>query len=764
MPSAFSNGPARTGACELVLAKTEQAWALIQTGQPPCNAACPAGVNTKAYVALTAEGRFAEALKVLRERLPIPGVMGRVCSRPCESECTRGQFDDPVAICSLKRFVADYELRGGGRIVKRIQPSRPEKVAIIGAGPCGLTAALDLLRRGYQATIYDQFANPGGMLLAGIPSFRLPRDILSLEINDVLRAGVELKAGVRVGRDVGIEELLGQGYSAALIAAGAHKGISLGIPGEELDGIVDALSFLAAVNLHGDKSVGQKVIVIGGGDSAIDSARTALRLGASEVRIVYRRSRVEMPARDYEINEALEESVELDFLAAPVRIHGSGRVSSLEVCKMRLGEPDSSGRRRPVPIEGSEYHIPCDMVIAALGQRPELNFLSDQKRLETTKWDTVIADDRTCVTSAPGVFAAGDVVTGPATAVEAIGAAHRAAQAIASFIESGEACVSERCERCFPIAFELVPAPKESAGRIEPPLMAPEIRAKDFSEVERSYSIKSAKEEASRCLMCGACDECQVCINECDGRYLAMLPAARGEAARWGEAELIRVRMSQLEVLLEGEPAVALLKGTEQEQAERLLTPVAVVPNPELCIGCAVCEEMCSYCAIRIAFDAERKAFFPVVERSLCRGCGSCVANCPTGAMDQVYFSNEQLGEAALASAKHLVFSCIWQKSESPQAFEALSKRLGPDALFVECVCAGRIPPWLLLKALESGTEKILVAACKESGCRYGSGEKTRDTICRLQAVLTMLGIEADRLAVIDLDNEALTPDSGERS
>jgi len=748
--------PTRVGTHKLVLGEERATWALVEVDRPPCNAACPAGINTKAYVALIAEGRFDDALRVVRERIPLPGVIGRVCSRPCESECIRAQFDDPIAICSLKRFIADYELRLGGRTLERIQPERPERVAIIGAGPAGLTAAQDLLLRGFGVTVYDRFEQPGGMLLAGIPAFRLPRDILSLEADEILRMGIELKAGVCVGRDLGIEDLLGRGYKAVLIATGAHKGISLGIEGEGLDGVYDAISFLASVNLGSNREVWSRVIVIGGGDSAIDSARTALRLGAHEVRIAYRRSRVEMPARDYEIDEAIREGVEIDFLVAPTRILAAGgKVSSIELTRMRLGEPDSSGRRRPFPEEGSEFEVECDSVIAALGQRPDLSFIEGQRGIEVTRSGTILADEQTCATSLPGVFAAGDVVSGAATAVEAIGAAHRAAGAIASFIESGEAEVSLHRELQFPVKFEMVHAPSVPQRRIEPSLADAAERARSFDEVDMAYTVQQAREEASRCLMCGSCTECELCINECDGRYIAVLSQGAAREARWGDGDLAKIQRLALEELLADsrlstfdravrEPP--LLHSCRLSTFDFRLSTIEAVANEDLCIGCGICSEVCSYTAVRIACRMDG-TIAPILDSTLCRGCGSCVANCPTGALDQMHFSSDRLARAALYARGVLVLACVWGKARHPESYRALTEPLG-EATLVNLLCAGRIPAWLLLKVIERGVDRIIIAGCGADDCRYGSGKDVQETVSTVRALFEMLGMVPDKIAL----------------
>ncbi|MCD6325960.1 FAD-dependent oxidoreductase [bacterium] len=742
---------AATDRRELRFREDSSNWLLSETGQPPCNAACPAGVNAKAYVSLIAEGRFDEALAVVRERLPMPGVIGRICSRPCESECVRGQFDDPIAICALKRFVGDYDLRVGTHRATHNSPKRKEKVAVIGAGPCGLTAALNLARQGFCTTIFDLFGRPGGMLLAGIPSFRLPRDILAYEIDDILRSGIELKRSICVGQDVGITELFDQGYKAVLIASGAHKGMRLRVPGDDLDGVIDAISFLNGVNLHGKKEVGKRVVIIGGGDSAIDSARTALRLGAEEVRILYRRSRTEMPARDYEIDEALQEGIKIDLLVAPVRVHGlDGQVSAIELTRMQLGEPDESGRRRPIPIKGSEFNLACDTVIGALGQKPDLTVTEGLSGLETTSWGTIQADDPTCATSIPGLFAAGDVVTGAATAVEAIGAAHRASMGMATFIESGTPSILGKLRRSVPVKFEIISEPQVRASRVKVPVVNAANRASNFDEVEKAYSTKAAKEEASRCLLCGDCLACKLCASECEGRYVAMLPDLQDRGAAWVKAELLKVPMALRDELVADGPKSAALMDRDGKEHRKTIVQITAAQDELVCIGCGLCEEMCGYCAIRITYSRERGAFVPTIETAYCRGCGSCIANCPTGALDQSHFSNGHLQERILSAKETIVISCIWEKSRRPDEYAALQDRLGENACFVDLMCAGRLPMWLLLEALERGAKRLIILGCDDDECRYGSSDRVREAISRIKTVLQMLGSDPDRIVMMN--------------
>ncbi|MBC8400252.1 MAG: NAD(P)-dependent oxidoreductase, partial [Candidatus Marinimicrobia bacterium] len=408
----------------------------------PCTVACPAGVNVKAYVSLMATGKFPEALEVIRERNPLPGICGRVCTHPCEAACNRNQVDQPVAVRWLKRFAADYELSNPGESPQKIEITHPEKVAIIGSGPSGLTTANDLVRRGYDVTVFEALPEPGGMLIAGIPAFRLPRNILKAEIDYLKALGVNIETNHRISGKDAIENLFDDGYAAVYLAIGAHQGKKLNIPGEDgTRAVLDAVDFLNQINFENAEKPGDKIIVIGGGNSAIDSARTALRLGCNKVNILYRRTRKEMPADEEEIAEAEYEGVKIHYLAAPIEIlTKDGAVSGMKCLKMELGEPDESGRRRPVPIEGSEFVVDADTIIPAISQKPELNF--ELKAIKLSRWETLVADDITMATDRSGVFAGGDAVTGPSTVIDAIAAGHRASEAIIHFLK-GESLTPE---------------------------------------------------------------------------------------------------------------------------------------------------------------------------------------------------------------------------------------------------------------------------------------------------------------------------------
>ena len=469
----------------------------------PCEHACPLNVDAVGYIALIAEGRFAEALSLIRQRNPLPAVCGRVCTHPCETKCKRGEVDEPIAINALKRFAADYGARFKVKTEVSIAQPKGEKVAIVGSGPAGLNAAYHLARRGYKVTIFEALPVPGGMLAVGIPDYRLPKDTLQEDIDFITGLGVEIKTNTPIGKELTLNDLLEQGYKAIFIAAGAHKGQRLGIPGEDVEGVFDGVSFLKDMNLGKKVKIGSKIAVIGGGNVAIDAARAALRLGAEEVSIIYRRSREEMPANVEEIEEAEQEGVKITYLAAPTKvIGGNGKVKAMQCLRMELGEFDASGRRRPIPIEGSEFDIDVDTIIAAIGQAPDLSFLPIDSGFDITKGQTFVVDPVTLATNQPGIFAGGDLVTGPDTVIEAMAAGERAAISIDRYLQ-GKSMTEDRLRQPerrveIPRAMEEL----EEKGRIGVPTLSLRERLGGFEEVNLGYSEERAIEEARRCLRC----------------------------------------------------------------------------------------------------------------------------------------------------------------------------------------------------------------------------------------------------------------------
>jgi len=507
------------------------AYLVTKRGTSPCKAACPADTSAQGYIALIAEGRYQEALEVIKEFNPFPGTVGRVCNHPCEDECNRGKLDEPAAICALKRFVADWvyaetDRRSAVEGEQAAQVPHPaaskdaKAVAIVGAGPAGLTAAHFLARMGYRVTVFEALPVPGGMMRLGIPSYRLPRHLLQREINSILELGVELKLYSPVSD---INGLLKEGYEAVFLAIGAHEPQHLKIPGEDAEGVYHGVPFLRTVNLGGEIRLGKRVVVVGGGNTAIDAARCALRLGSEEVTIAYRRSRVEMPANSWEIEDAEAEGVRLQLLTQPIEVlSGNGHITGVRCIRMRLGEPDESGRRRPIPIEGSEFVIETDALIAAVAQAPEISFLKPGHGLDITRRGTFVVNPQTLETSRPGVFAGGDAARGPGALIEAIADGRRAALSIDRYLRHMP-LLTPRELQPLPIVhltdseiIELSKAAEVNAGRRQSMPTAPaEERVRDFREVELGLTEEQARAEALRCLRCGICSECWRCVEAC---------------------------------------------------------------------------------------------------------------------------------------------------------------------------------------------------------------------------------------------------------
>jgi heterodisulfide reductase subunit A len=482
-------------------------------GYPPCRATCPVGVNAQGYVALISEGRFKEALEVLRRTMPFAGVCGRVCNHPCELECERGQVDEPIAIRTLKRFMADYELKQGREKPERITPTHDQKVAIIGSGPAGIACAYDLVRMGYPVTVFEAAREPGGLLRYGIPEYRLPNKIVDEEIGYVQDLGVEIKTSTPV---TNLEDIFNQGYQAIFLATGAWSSQEMGIPGEKSEGVLYALEFLRKVNSGDRVKLGEKVAVIGGGNAAIDAARVAKRIGAKEVAIVYRRSRAEMPAVPEEIRAAEEEDIEINILAAPVKVlTENGKVNGIQCIRMALGKPDASGRARPVPIEGSEFEIKVDNIIMAVGQAVDKSKLPE--KLEFTGWGTLAVDPITLETNIDGVFAGGDVVSGPADVISVVGAGKEAAVSIDRYLRGVD--MTEGRPETIVKAKEVNKKGVEKKPRQQVPILDLDKR-QGFDEVELGFDEETAIKEAKRCLNCGVCSECLACVNVCERKAI----------------------------------------------------------------------------------------------------------------------------------------------------------------------------------------------------------------------------------------------------
>jgi formate dehydrogenase beta subunit len=478
----------------------------------PCLDACPIHLDIPKYVELIKDAKFAESLTVIRERLPIAGIVGRVCFRPCEKHCRRGNLDEPISIKALKRFVADHELAEQKEPEYEITPSeKTGKVAIVGAGPAGITCAYHLARNGHEVTIYERLEEPGGMSAVGIPDYRLPRNILQDEVQQIQKMGVSINYGQTIGNDLTLSQLENE-FDAVFIGIGAQKSTKIGIEGEdqEYQGFIPGLAYLREVNAGSDPyPQGKKVVVVGGGNVAIDCVRCSLRTEKEDIHLVYRRTRNEMPADDVEIQDAEEEQVQFHFLTAPVRILAeAGKVVGLECIKMELGEPDDSGRPRPVPVEGSEFVFDCDTIISAIGQQVDLSLLAGMDDVQTTQWNTVVVDGYTKQSSRPKIFVAGDCETGPDALITACAGGRRAAHSIDRLINGQPLDYDD--DHYFDKLFETVKVydpdeeilKVESKPRFQPSMLPPDTRKSTFDEVEQGLSAQEAVAEAERCLRC----------------------------------------------------------------------------------------------------------------------------------------------------------------------------------------------------------------------------------------------------------------------
>jgi heterodisulfide reductase subunit A len=555
---------------------------------PPCRAACPARVNVQGYVSLLQRGRFNEAVELIRKDMPFPAICGRVCFSPCEDACARTNLDQAVAIRALKRLVADVEHEQGQVKPESVPKKHKEKVAVIGAGPAGLTAAYELAKLGYPVIVFERMQEPGGMMRYCIPSFRLEKFVVANEIAYIKDFGVEIKTGKEFGKDLTLESLRDAGYKAIFLAIGTQTGMKLNVPGEDLKGVVNAIEFLKCVALEKPIEVGKKAAIVGGGNTAIDAARTAKKLGAEEVTILYRRSRDEMPALPNEVAEAERLGIKFQFLVAPKQIIGEkGEVKAIECLRMRLGEPDESGRRRPVPISFSEHSYEVNTVIPALGQVTETSCIPAVLLDKTTRILSLKVDPVTLETNVRGVFAGGDVSTGPASIIEAVGAGKKAAASIHLYLlgQDVRSSKEEKIEETTWVKnWEILGKKKR---RYEAPVEKPRL---SFEEARGSLeNVKQAAMfEAFRCLGCGPCAEC----------------------------------LSNLE-LCEGDKAVV---------------------DEKLCVGCNVCAVVCPFGATKKDENEIAR-----INEDLCKGCGLCAARCPEHAITMKKLTSERIVSLALS-------------------------------------------------------------------------------------------------------------------
>ena len=486
----------------------------------PCQAKCPVELDCAGYIALIKEGKFEDSFRLIRQRLPLPLTVGRVCHHPCEEICRRGLMDDAIAIRNLKRVVADFALENKIEYMPKVKPKKVERVAIVGAGPAGLAAAHDLAKEGYQITIFEALPAVGGMMAVGIPAYRLPREMLKADLAWVKKLGIEIKLNTKIN-DVGA--LLREGYRAVLIAVGAHQGTKIGVPGEDLNGVFDAIEFLRKVNLGQKVDVGNRVAVVGGGNSAIDAAKVALREGAKEVHVFYRREKDDMPAIGDEVEEAEKEGIKLHLLTVPVRIMGKdGKVSGLECVRTELRERDSSGRRRPYIINGSEYSVSVDTVIQAIGQIPDIALVKGSQ-VKTSRDGNVAVDPKTLATDQKGIFAAGDAATGGKSVIDAIASGQMAAASIIHYLQGKELLpyLDRGDEELIPISsVQPTEAELQEKARVKMAELGMKERVSSFKEILSGYTPQQAKQEAARCVRCDLdvaridlveCVECDVC-------------------------------------------------------------------------------------------------------------------------------------------------------------------------------------------------------------------------------------------------------------
>ncbi|MCX7945213.1 MAG: FAD-dependent oxidoreductase [Deltaproteobacteria bacterium] len=579
----------------------------------PCYLNCPANVDVQGYLALANAGLYYEALELIRETNPLPLTCGRVCVRYCEANCRRKDIDSPVAVNIMKRYISDLEY--DKLPPPKVTPKNGKRVAIVGGGPAGLTCGYYLAKEGYSVTIYDKQPKLGGMLRYGIPEYRLPQAILDKEINYLLAHGIEAKNNVKIGTDITLSQLR-KDYDAVYIAVGAWTSKPMGIENENHPSILPGIKFLEQVKKDGPPRLEGTVAVIGGGNTAIDAARTALRCGAKKVAILYRRTRNEMPADHDEIEDALAEGVEIQFLIAPKKAVIEGdKLIGVECYKMELGEPDSSGRRKPVPIKGSEFVFECNYIISAIGQEPVLDFAEN---LKITKWNTIEANPETFATNIEGVFTGGDVFTGPMAAIDAIGAGRKAAMVIDRYVKTGkiEGIKTEFLSKKTAIA-ELDKSFFESQPKIERtrmPKSDPKERIHNYEEVDHRISRDMAERESLRCLSCG-CNS----VFDCDLKVFSGEYAVRQDSYK-GKAKKYKVDDRH---------------------------PFIII-DPNKCILCGRCVRYCSDVIGISALGFVNRGFDTVVKPALdkplqettCISCGNCIEVCPTGALVHKIISN----------------------------------------------------------------------------------------------------------------------------
>jgi formate dehydrogenase major subunit len=563
-----------------------------------CENACPVNTRAPQYISAIREGNYNLAFEINRGDNLFPAILGRICVHPCEEKCRRGLLLDlPISICSLKRASADFKTHTPQK--ETVIEKRGKKVAVIGAGPSGLSAANDLARLGYSVAIYESFPIPGGMLNVGIPPYRLPREVVGQAIEEVRRLGVGIITGTPIGKELNLE-VLRKKYDAVYIAAGAHKAEKLGIPGEDLQGVIHGVTFMRRVNLEKDLKIGSRIAVVGGGNTAMDAARSSLRLGAKEVFIIYRRTREEMPVDPRELEQVEEEGIEVHFLTQPTRVLSRDgiRVSGVQCIRNRLGEPEKDGRRRPIPIEGTEFDIDIDLLIPAVSQSPDISFLPEEIGLEISKWDRLSVNPETFETNVHGIFAGGDFISGPRDVIRVIADGRKTALSIHTYL-SGEEFEKK------PVHFTAVSEVKidpdlEKIPRQKIETIPIQERKSVDKEVELGFSKEVAVKEALRCLQCHIftifdrtkCILCGGCVDIC--------PKSCFRMARLDEIE----GDEKLSKLVE-----SLYRVTFEEAQQRNLATV-IFKDESRCIQCGLCVKRCPTGTITMEEYHRESAFY----------------------------------------------------------------------------------------------------------------------------------------------------------
>ena len=564
-----------------------------------CEDACPVNTRAPQYIAAVRRSDYALAFELNRGDNLFPAILGRICVHPCEEKCRRGRLLDlPISICALKRAASDYRV-SAAIPEERATQKRPKKVAIIGAGPSGLSAANDLARMGHSVTIYESFPISGGMLTVGIPPYRLPREVIRSAVDEVERSGVKIFMDRPIGKDLKLEDLRRE-YDAVYIAAGAHKAEKLGIAGEGLQGVIHGVTFMQRVNLKEDLKIGERVAVVGGGNTAMDTARSSIRMGAKEVLIIYRRTREEMPVDPRELEQVEEEGIRILYLTSPIKVLSrDGRtVSGLRCIRNRLGEPDSDGRRRPIPIEGTEFEIDIDLLIPAVSQSPDISFLPDEIGLEFSKWDRLSVDPETFKANVPGIFAGGDFITGPRDVIRVIADGRKAALSIDAYLTG--AVIEKRPAHFTPVSEVVIDPDLENISRQRMGTIPVEERKSIEREVELGLSKEAAFKEAVRCLQCHIftifdrtkCILCGGCVDIC--------PKSCFRMARLDEIEGDE-RLSR---------TVESLYGVALGEVERLNLATAMIKEESRCIQCGLCARRCPTGAITMEQYHRESSFY----------------------------------------------------------------------------------------------------------------------------------------------------------